>query len=53
MLIRWAKSTLFQCHERRRFHVDSMSVCCLGSKVGKTSQANAIHTSRSVWICKV
>jgi len=23
--------TLFQCHERRRFHVDSMSVCCLGN----------------------
>jgi len=28
-LIRCAKSTSFQSHERRRFHVDSMSVCCL------------------------
>jgi len=32
-LIRWAKSTLFQYRERRRFHVDSMSVCCLGNDV--------------------
>jgi len=28
-----SKSTLFQCHERRRFHVDSMSVCYLGDQV--------------------